>query len=38
MAQTDNHQGVIAIVPPFDYCEVEDILNDAKEKMKNHLY
>ena len=32
MAQTDNHQGVIAIVPPFDYCEVEDILNEAKSK------
>ncbi len=32
MAQTDNHQGVIAIVPPFDYCEVEDILNEAKRK------
>lgn len=32
MAQTDNHQGVIAIVPPFDYCEVEDILKEAKSK------
>lgn len=32
MAQTDNHQGVIAVVPPFDYCEVEDILNEAKSK------
>lgn len=32
MAQTDNHQGVIAVVPPFDYCEVEDILNEAKRK------
>lgn len=32
MAMSDNHQGVIAIVPPFDYCEVEDILNFAKEK------
>ena len=30
MAQTENNQGVIAIVPPFDYCEVEDILNEAK--------
>ena len=27
MAQTDNYQGVIAIVPPFEYCEIEDILN-----------
>lgn len=32
MAQTPSHQGVIAIVPPFDYCEVENILEDAKEK------
>ena len=32
MAQSDNHQGVIAIVPPFDYCEVEDILDLADKK------
>lgn len=32
MAQTENCQGVIAIVPPFNYCEVDDILNDAKSK------
>ncbi len=32
MSQTGNHQGVIAIVPPFEYCEVEDILNEAKNK------
>lgn len=32
MAMSDNHQGVIAIVPPFDYCEVEDILDYSKEK------
>lgn len=32
MAQTANYQGVIAIVPPFEYCEVEDILEDAKQK------
>lgn len=32
MAQTENYQGVIAIVPPFEYSEVEDILNFAKEK------
>ena len=32
MAQTENAQGVIAIVPPFDYCEVEDILNEAKSR------
>ena len=32
MAQEENYQGVIAIVPPFDYCEVEDILNEAKSR------
>lgn len=29
---TENHQGVVAVVPPFDYCEIEDILEYAKEK------
>ena len=33
IAQTENNQGVIAIVPPYDYCEVEDILEVA-EKIK----
>lgn len=28
----ENHQGVIAVVPPFNYCEVEDILEIAKNK------
>ncbi len=28
----ENNQGVIAIVPPFNYCEVEDIIKSAKEK------
>ena len=32
MAQTENNQGVIAIVPPFNYCEVEDILEEAKKR------
>ena len=32
ISQTGNHQGVIAYVAPFNYCEVEDILNYAKEK------
>ena len=32
MSQTGNHQGVIAIVPPFEYCEVKDILDEAKNK------
>lgn len=32
ISQSDNHQGVIAIVPPFNYVEVEEILKYAKEK------
>ena len=32
MSQTDNNQGVIAIVPPFDYCDIDDILEYAKQK------
>ena len=35
IAQTPNNQGVIAIVPPYDYCEVEDILKEAKRKNEN---
>ena len=37
MAQEENYQGVIAIVPPFEYVEVEDILNLAKEKLISAL-
>ena len=32
MAQTENNQGVIAIVPPFNYCDVDDILKTAKDR------
>ena len=32
IAQTPNNQGVIAIVPPYNYCEVEEILEEAKRK------
>lgn len=28
----ENHQGVIASIPPFAYCEIEDILEFAKSK------
>ncbi len=35
LAQTNNYQGVIAIVPPFEYCEVEDILQVAKKKQED---
>ena len=37
MAQTENCQGVIAVVPPFNYCSVEDILNEAKTKNEKAL-
>ena len=30
MCQTPNAQGIIAIIPPFDYCEVYDIISVAK--------
>ena len=32
IAKSDNHQGVIAIVPPFNYVSVDDILTLAKNK------
>lgn len=32
MAQSENYQGVIAVVPPYEYSEVEDILELAKER------
>lgn len=35
LAQTSNHQGVIAIVPPFDYCQVYDIIQAAKNKKED---
>lgn len=35
MSRTENNQGVIAIVPPYSYCEVEDILKEAKEKQED---
>ena len=32
IAETENYQGVIAIVPPFEYCEIEDMLEEVKNK------
>lgn len=32
MSQTHNSQGVIAIVPPFDYYDIYDIIQEAKDK------
>ena len=31
-AMAANHQGVVAIVPPFEYCDIYDILDYAKAK------
>ena len=35
MSQSENNQGVIAIVPPFEYCDIDDILVFAKSKDEN---
>ncbi|MFR5684066.1 MAG: TrmH family RNA methyltransferase [Clostridia bacterium] len=32
IAKEPNNQGVIAIVPPFSYCEIDDILELAKQR------
>lgn len=32
MSNSNNHQGVIALIPPFRYVEIEDILEEAKNK------
>lgn len=32
MAGTENYQGVIAIVPPYEYVDVQDILDEAKKR------
>ena len=35
MAQEENYQGVIAIVPPFEYVEIQDILDEAKTRKED---
>ena len=35
MAKTQNNQGVIAIVPPYEYSSVDEILEYAKEKKED---
>ena len=35
MSESHNHQGVIAIVPPYEYCDVDEILEYAKSKNEN---
>lgn len=32
MSQSDNHQGVIAKVTPYKYCEIDDILNESTSR------
>ena len=32
MAQNQNYQGVIAIVPPFNYCQIDDIIEVASQR------
>lgn len=32
LSQTGRHQGVLAQAAAYEYCEVEDILNRAREK------
>lgn len=34
MAGSQNYQGVIAVVPPFEYCEIEDILQEANKRQE----
>lgn len=35
MSETNNPQGIIAVVPPFEYVEVEEILEEAKKKKED---
>ena len=37
ISETKKHQGVIAIVPPFNYSEIEDILEEAKSENERAL-
>lgn len=32
--RTANHQGIVAYMAGVEYCDIEDILNDAKEKQE----
>lgn len=34
MAKTENYQGVIAVVPPYNYVEIEEILNYARTRQE----
>ena len=37
LSETGKHQGVIAMTAAYDYAEVEDILEAAREKKESHL-
>ena len=37
MAQTTNHQGVIAIVPPFNYSTIDEILLTANTRQEDNF-
>lgn len=32
MSETGSHQGVIAVITPYNYCTIEDILQEANKK------
>lgn len=32
MTENQNHQGVVAVTSPYEYCEIDDILNRASDK------
>lgn len=38
LSKTGHHQGVIANAAAYDYAEVEDILNAAREKVNHRLF
>lgn len=35
MTENQNHQGVVAMTSPYNYCEIDDILNVATERKEN---
>ena len=37
MAEGGNHQGVIALTTPYEYCEIDDIINAANERSEKPL-
>lgn len=35
MSGGNNHQGIVAVVPPYNYAEIEDVLKEAKENKED---